>query len=226
MRTPTIAGRSPLEMAQRIEHTDALDVAVGALSTVARPVAEGPNRPLLAGNWLGHSLHPMLTDFPLGCWTSASLLDLVGGRAARKASRRLVGLGILTALPTAVTGLSDWAHTDRPSQRVGVVHAAANTVALLCYVNSYTARLRRRHFRGIGWALVGGVVAVGGGYLGGHLSLTAAVTRDNALLADADAEAERVAVSVVAGDASVIATAPGTVTGSPSVAAPGAVSWP
>lgn len=220
MTTPTIGGRTPLELTQRIEETDRLDTPVQAVAALARPLAEGPIRPLLAGTWLGHSLHPMLTDFPLGCWTSASLLDLLGGRGARKASRRLVAVGILAALPTAASGLSDWAHTDRPSQRVGVVHAAANTGALLCYVRSYTSRLRGRHLRGMAWGVVGGVVATVGGYLGGHLSLTAAVTRDNALLPENDGAAP--ARAAVVGEAHVTAAVPG----SPTVSGPGAVTWP
>src|SRR5438128_9609497 len=37
----------------------------------------------LHGTWLGHSLHPVLTDVPLGAWTAALVLDLMeaNGRA-------------------------------------------------------------------------------------------------------------------------------------------------
>ena len=78
--------------------------------------------------------------------------------------------------------MSDWAHTDRRSQRVGVVHAAANGAALGLYGASYLARRRGRHARGIALGMAGGVVSIVSGFLGGHLSLTAAVTRDNALM--------------------------------------------
>jgi uncharacterized membrane protein len=168
--------------AERLEQLDRLDPVVDVLSSVGRPLAEGSIRPVLAGQWLGHSLHPLLTDFPLGCWTSASLLDLVGGRGARTASRRLVVFGVLTALPTAATGMSDWAHTGREAQRVGVVHAACNSAALVCYSVSYLARRGDRHARGVLLGIVGGLAAVAGGFFGGHLTLTAAVTRDNVLL--------------------------------------------
>ena len=64
---------------------------------------------LLSRTWLGHPLHPVLTDVVLGAWTSSFLLDLVPGRRTRTASDRLVDIGILAAVPTALAGLSDWA---------------------------------------------------------------------------------------------------------------------
>jgi nitrite reductase/ring-hydroxylating ferredoxin subunit/uncharacterized membrane protein len=129
----------------------------------------GPLKDALSGTWLGHTLHPMLTDLPIGCWTSAFVLDLVGGRAARPAAQRLVGLGILTAVPTAVTGASDWSDTAGETTRLGAVHAASNTVALACYGASWLARRRGRHARGVALGLLGAGAATVGGYLGGHL---------------------------------------------------------
>src|SRR5947208_13414497 len=55
------------------------DVAAEGLARVASAVPAGLTS-ALQGEWLGHPLHPALTDFPLGCWMCASLLDLVGGR--------------------------------------------------------------------------------------------------------------------------------------------------
>ena len=60
------------------------------------------------GEWLGHALHPLLTDLPLGCWLSAGLLDLLGGRRGRPAAQRLVALGLLFVPVTAASGLVDW----------------------------------------------------------------------------------------------------------------------
>src|SRR3954452_14982866 len=74
-------------------------------------VPKGPVKDTLSGTPLGHALHPFLTDLPIGTWTSASLLDVVGGRAARPASERLIAAGILAAVPTAASGLNDWADT-------------------------------------------------------------------------------------------------------------------
>lgn len=171
-------------LATGIEENTALDGPVRLLER-ALPTAlrEGPMREVLGGRWLGHALHPMLTDFPLGAWTSATLLDLVGGKAARPAARRLVGFGILTAVPTALAGASDWTAATRQQRRVGVVHAASNTVGLACYTASWLARRRGKHWRGVALALAGGVAGTVGGFLGGHLSLA----QDTGLRATASA---------------------------------------
>jgi uncharacterized membrane protein len=174
-----------LRFAQGFERREQLDRGVRLLQPLSRTVARGPLRRALAGRWLGHSLHPLLTDLPLGCWTGATVLDLTGGPGSRAASRRLIGAGLLLAVPTAAAGLSDWAHTDRESQRVGVAHAAANTTALALYAASFAARSPGRASRpgaGIALGLLGGCAATVGGFLGGHLSLARAVTRDNDLL--------------------------------------------
>ncbi|MGH9234733.1 MAG: DUF2231 domain-containing protein [Acidimicrobiales bacterium] len=161
-----------VEALHRIEGSRALDRPVDVVERLARAVVRpGATEDALTGAWLGHALHPLLTDIPLGTWLSASLLDLVGGRAARPAARRLIGIGILNALPTAASGLAEWLQTDRPTRRVGVVHAQANAVGLLLYGASYRARHKGRHLRGVALGMAGGAAAMAGGYLGGHLSL-------------------------------------------------------
>lgn len=165
-------------LTEQVERETKLDPLVHGLSRILpASMREGPGRAALGGRWLGHALHPMLTDVPIGAWTSASFLDLVGGRQSRAASRRLVALGIVAAVPTAVTGASDWTSASPTEQRVGVVHAAANSMALALYVASWLARHRGRHGKGAALALTGAVVTAGSGYLGGHLSLA----RDTAL---------------------------------------------
>lgn len=66
-------------------------------------------------------------------------------------------------------GASDWADTAGEERRVGLVHAAANSLALGAYVVSYVERRRGRRGRGILWGWVGAGAATVGGYLGGHL---------------------------------------------------------
>src|SRR3954447_12122372 len=56
-------------------------------------------RSFLGGDWLGHPLHPMLTDLPIGFWTGSFLLDIFGGRKSRRASAAFVGLGVASAAP-------------------------------------------------------------------------------------------------------------------------------
>jgi uncharacterized membrane protein len=155
-----------------IEGNAALDAPVKAAEAVAsRLIPDGPVRSALGGRWLGHALHPMLTDFPLGTWMSASLLDLVGGPSSRTASRRLVTFGVAAALPTVASGWTDWLAASPRERRVGVVHAAINSTALALYASSLVARRREHHATGVVLGLAGGVAATAGGFLGGHLSL-------------------------------------------------------
>lgn len=161
-----------VELVQRIEGASALDRPGAAVERLARAVARpGPARDALTGTWLGHALHPLMTDFPLGLWLSTSLLDLVGGRRSRPAAQRLLAFGVLAAVPTAATGLAEWLYVDRPARRVGVVHAGVNTMALALYTASLRARWRGRHGRGVLLGIAGGLTATAGGYLGGHLTL-------------------------------------------------------
>ena len=157
---------------RRLEGDGRLDGPAGRLATVADAVLATPGRrQALRGAWFGHALHPVLTDFPLGAWMSASLLDLVGGRGARGASKRLIGFGLLAAAPTVASGMAEWQATSGGARRVGVVHAGVNTTATVLYASSWLARSRGRHTTGVLFGIVGGLLATLGGYLGGHMSL-------------------------------------------------------
>jgi len=182
--TATSSGRPALHAppalraaVERIEGDARLDAAadrVGALA--AERLADGPVGGALRGDWLGHALHPLRTDFPLGCWISAGLLDLVGGRRARPAAQRLVGLGVVLAVPTALAGAADFATVrDRRARRVGVVHAAGNAAVGALYALSWRARRRGAHATGVLLGMAGGTLAWGTGYLGGHLSFVRGV---------------------------------------------------
>ena len=157
---------------QNIEKSAPLDPAASVLSGLSDMVAV----PALRGDWLGHALHPMLTDIPIGFWTASTVLDLVGGTASRPAARRLVGLGLVAAVPTAAAGLAEWKSLpDRASRRVATVHAAGNVLALGLYLGSWLSRRRGQHTAGAIWGLAGGLLAAGTGYLGGHLSFAMGV---------------------------------------------------
>jgi nitrite reductase/ring-hydroxylating ferredoxin subunit/uncharacterized membrane protein len=157
-----------------------------ALDAVAKPLAkkvealipQGAVKDALSGTWLGHPLHPMLTDLPIGCWTNAMALDFLAGRKGRAGAQFLVGLGVVAALPTAASGLSDWSDTLGEDRRLGFAHAAGNTVALACYGLSWLARRRGDHRRGVALGLLGGAVATGSAYIGGHLAWRRGVNVD------------------------------------------------
>jgi nitrite reductase/ring-hydroxylating ferredoxin subunit/uncharacterized membrane protein len=146
---------------------------------ISRALPPGPLKDLVSGTWLGHAVHPLLTDLPIGFWTSAWTLDIVGGPTSRAAARRLVGLGILSAVPAAATGASDWADTTGGGRRVGLVHAAANSAALGAFVASYLHRRAGNWAKGTAWGWAGAFFATAGGHLGGHLIEALGVGVDN-----------------------------------------------
>ncbi|WP_253719859.1 Rieske 2Fe-2S domain-containing protein [Brevibacterium renqingii] len=149
-----------------------------ALDQFSEPLAKGVRslteprlvKNALSGSWLGHQLHPMLTDIPIGAWSMATALDLTGGQDSAAAAKRLVGLGALAAVPTALSGASDWSEEHGPPQRVGLVHAAANSIGLTLQLASWAARAKGHRKTGVLLSFAG-LSSVGvGGYLGGHLS--------------------------------------------------------
>jgi uncharacterized membrane protein len=125
---------------------------------------------VMRGRPLGHALHPALTDLPIGFWTSAVVLDLAGGRKRAAAAKRLVGLGVLTAAPTAAAGFADVPALEPAKRRVAVVHATSNTIALLLFTRSWWARTRGHRGAGILDGLLASAVATFGGYLGGWMA--------------------------------------------------------
>jgi uncharacterized membrane protein len=172
-------------LTERLEGASALDPVIRAVQPLADAlVADPARRDLLRGTWLGHALHPPLTDVPIGFWTSALVLDLLGGAQARPAAQRLVGLGILSALPTAVTGVAEWSATGTRDQRVGVVHAVANVAALTLFTASWRARRADRHAAGAALGLVASSALGLGGYLGGHLVSARKVSSRNPAFED------------------------------------------
>ena len=155
------------ELMRRIENAESLDqVAKPVSKFVSRVVSPAPIRSLLSGTWLGHPLHPLLSDVPIGAWSMAALLDAFDNDAADL----LIGAGLAAAVPTAASGYNDWSTTFGAASRIGVVHAASNGTAVLLHGSSLIAR--RRGERGLGKVLsLAGLAAVFvGGYLGGHLS--------------------------------------------------------
>lgn len=167
----------------RLHHAEGLDATVSVVERFADGVLprSADLRDVLHGTWLGHPLHPPLTDLVIGFWTSAVLLDLLGGERAQRAAEGMVGAGVLSALPTAYAGLADWQALGqtKPERRVGVVHALSNAVALTLFGWSWLARRRRRQGLGVALGLAGSAAATLGGYLGGHLAYRQAVGVDH-----------------------------------------------
>ncbi|WP_114423159.1 DUF2231 domain-containing protein [Nocardioides houyundeii] len=155
----------------RLEGASVLDRPVAALEPHVQTLfASGVKGQVLRGDWLGHALHPLLTDLVVGSWTSASLLDVLGrGRWAAPA-QALVGTGLAAAVPTAWTGWAEWSEASSREKRVGLVHAVSNGVAIGAYAASWRARRQGRQAAGVKLGLLGYAISGAGAYLGGHLA--------------------------------------------------------
>lgn len=127
----------------------------------------------LNGVWLGHPLHPVLTDIPVGSWTAAVALDAIeagtGSKGVGKAADTAVALGVAGAVGSAVTGLADWQYTTGETRRIGMVHALLNSTALALFLGSLFARGKGSRGAGRSLALLGYAVAGASAYLGGDL---------------------------------------------------------
>ncbi|MBM6620364.1 hypothetical protein JTF08_01950 [Micrococcaceae bacterium RIT802] len=149
---------------------DAQELVYGPILDWAR------NSPFHTGI-LGHSLHPMLTDVTLGCWTGATILDVAGGPTARRSALVLVAAGLVAAVPTALAGAGDWAGMTGADRRIGAVHALGTDLAIFLFAGSLIARARGRHRLGVRLGIAGNAVAAGAGFLGGHLALNRGTAR-------------------------------------------------
>ena len=165
------------QFASGLEKSSTLDALGRATQSLVRRILPAPVADVLRGAPIGHPLHPALVAVPIGSWVSASLLDLTGGDAA--AARRLVGFGVLAAVPSAVAGAADWAQIDAATEteafRVAYVHALLNDLALTLYATSWLARRKDRRVKGALAAFAGSGALTAAGWLGGHIVFRRAV---------------------------------------------------
>jgi nitrite reductase/ring-hydroxylating ferredoxin subunit/uncharacterized membrane protein len=190
-RRAVARGKSPgsfrlASLAERIERAPALDRVIAPLSGfVVRALPAGPRADALHGVPFGQPAHPAIVRMPLGCWTSAVLLDVAhaaagqrrGGSAARdglaRSSRVLIAAGLAAAVPAAATGLADWSALHQDQQRVGLAHLAVQGSAVVLFAGSLLLRVAGGASRRYGTLLsaAGLATATAGAYLGGHLAL-------------------------------------------------------
>ena len=171
--------RLPISAVRAVEHAKALDEPGKKLGKAVRDaIGPGAVKDALSGTWLGHALHPLLTDIVIGSLTSATLLDVLGGDKEGEAAERLIAIALAAYAPTAITGANDWADTevvDPRIRRVGLAHATANVTALGFYAASLAARRRGAPGRGKLLGLAGATALTVGGYLGAHMSFVQGV---------------------------------------------------
>jgi nitrite reductase/ring-hydroxylating ferredoxin subunit/uncharacterized membrane protein len=153
--------------------SEAIQPAVANAFKAAGPAGQEVKN-FLHGTWLGHPLHPVLTDVPLGAWTVALALDAMEAISGRKefgpGADAAVAIGLVGAVGSAVTGITDWSGTYGRGRKVGLAHGLLNVGATLLYTTSLVMRRRKKSRRaGLGFSMLGYVVTGAAAYLGGHL---------------------------------------------------------
>jgi nitrite reductase/ring-hydroxylating ferredoxin subunit len=172
------------DLADRLDRLGWLRTASDWLTGAVGPFRERHQDNLVlellhGGRWVGHPLHPALSDLPIGLWTGVMVLDVTDRDPAPRrgidAAGMLSAAGLLAAGATALTGLNDWAVSNDQDRRIGLFHGLLNTVALGLQGASLGARVTGH--RGTARALGATSLAVtaAAGYLGGHLVFTKGV---------------------------------------------------
>lgn len=127
----------------------------------------------LHGTWIGHPLHVILTDIPIGAWTATVTFDALDSMSARReyriAADAALGLGLIGAVGAAATGLTDWQDIDPPARRIGLVHGLLNVASVVLFGSSLVARRRGARSTGRSLAALGYAVSVAAAHLGGNL---------------------------------------------------------
>jgi nitrite reductase/ring-hydroxylating ferredoxin subunit/uncharacterized membrane protein len=160
-----------IDQQQWLEPTgEALQEAIGK---VARK--EGAPRTIknvLHGVWLGHPLHPALTDIPVGAWSASLILDVLslrGNRALRKGADATLSIGLIGALASGLAGLADWQETYGRERRIGLLHGLLNGTGVALYALSLVQRRRKHRGTGMLFSMLGYSATVLSSYLGGEL---------------------------------------------------------
>ena len=172
------------DLLDRVDRLGWLRTLSGQLTGVLEPVRERYQgnialELLHGGRWVGHPLHPALSDLPIGLWSGVLVLDATdrdpAPRRGLDAAGVLSAAGILASVATALTGISDWTVSNEEDRRVGLLHGLLNTVAL--GLQGVSLGTRMTGHRGTARALSAAsfTVTAGAGYLGGHLVFTRGV---------------------------------------------------
>jgi len=127
----------------------------------------------LHGKWLGHPLHPVITDIPIGAWTTALVFDVIDTISGREdyssAADAAITVGLAGAVGSAVSGITDWSETDGRARKIGVAHGLLNLSATLLYATSLVMRRNGKPRGRLGLAMLGFATSCAAAYLGGHL---------------------------------------------------------
>jgi nitrite reductase/ring-hydroxylating ferredoxin subunit/uncharacterized membrane protein len=137
-----------------------------------------PLQNFLNGVWIGHPLHPLITDMPIGAWTATAVLDGVGlatgQQSLQTAANITLATGLAGAVGAAVTGFTDWKDTYGEGKKTGLFHGLAMVATVVLYTASLIVRLTSSSGRssrgsvGTGLGYAGYAVMAFGSYFGGE----------------------------------------------------------
>ena len=127
----------------------------------------------LNGSWLGHSVHPVVTDVVVGGATAALLLQVLiwfGVTELEVALIWVLGLTWLSGLSAIVTGLTDFKDTATGDERNVVgLHGEINIVATLLFIAAFVAAVLGAS-GAAAWLVVAGYLVLSvGAFIGGHV---------------------------------------------------------
>jgi nitrite reductase/ring-hydroxylating ferredoxin subunit/uncharacterized membrane protein len=180
METPPVSPAIRHYIASIVENQAWLDLVANPLQSWLLKFFGQPGQPnrklkdVLNGTWLGHALHPLLTDVPVGAWTGTLFLDMIwlnnneNDGLADGADLTLL-LGWLGATSSAVTGLADWSDLDGTDRRVGMMHALLNGTITVTNLASLILRRTGQRRAGIALSTLGYLILTLSAYLGGEL---------------------------------------------------------
>jgi nitrite reductase/ring-hydroxylating ferredoxin subunit len=126
------------------------------------------------GRWAGHSVHTALSDLPIGFWSGTVVLDMLGKDAPADGGRlgpagTLSAAGLVAAVATAATGVTDWTVSDNEDRRVGLFHGVLNLAGTALQAASLAARLAGHRGSARALGVTSMTVTAAAGYVGGHL---------------------------------------------------------
>ena len=169
-----------LKIIDTIEHEPSLLVMGAELQRYLRRIERHYPRlsDAMRGEWMGHPLHPIMTDIAIGGYTVAWALDLGWGLTEgelnelqlrmKDAADFSIAIGLAGSVLCVLTGPFDWARTKGRARTMGLVHAATNAVGTVAYLGSWLARKRAPKAR-FWLSMLGTVVITVGAYLGGYM---------------------------------------------------------
>jgi nitrite reductase/ring-hydroxylating ferredoxin subunit/uncharacterized membrane protein len=127
-----------------------------------------PVRDFLAGTWLGHPVHALLTDVPIGALTLVIVLDVIGQPTAADVA---LLIGVLSMIASALAGYADYSTTDGRARVRATVHSMIMLISLIVYVVSLAIRATGPASRTLPilLSIVAYLILAVGAYVGGDM---------------------------------------------------------